>query len=71
MATKKKEVKKKATFPPNPTKKRGPVFVRIRAEKELAAKLVAEHGFFLVEKTDQGYFLEGDEEAYKSHKGQK
>lgn len=71
MATKKKEVKKKQAFPANPDRKMGPVYVRYRLDKELAAKLVAEHGFFLVEKTDQGYFLEGDEEAYKSHKGQK
>ena len=71
MATKKKETKKKESFPPNPTKNMGAVYVRYRLDKELAAKLVADHGFFMVEKTDQGYFLEGDEAAYKSHKGQK
>ena len=49
----------------------GPVFGRVRLGKEKAAKMIAEHGFFLVEKTDQGYFLEGDEAAFKSLKGQK
>ena len=71
MTGKKKEVKKKADFPPNPSKKMGPVFGRVRLGKEKAAKMIAEHGFFLVEKTDQGYFLEGDEAAFKSLKGQK